>query len=181
MKKHVQLITLSTLTFLALLSIVFSSCEKQEQNFGPTTFYKPCQNVICLNGGDCRDGKCKCAIGFEGAKCEVRSVDKFIATYTAFDDCFKEAKESYTASISTDFTPINELTLKGIGTLCTNDLKAFITIEKSNFDVPFQKTCDNYWVSGEGNLYNNVLSVNLSFRDSILHTTRNCSILMTKQ
>jgi len=180
MKKQIQLVTLSALFFVAILSFVFTSCEKQDVTYGPTTYYKPCQNVICLNGGICRDGNCECAIGFEGVKCETRAADKFVSSYTCFDDCYKNAQESYTASISTDFNPVNELILKGVGTLCTNYITAYITKEKTHFDIPFQQSCNDYWISGEGNLYNDVLSVNLVIRDSAMHTTQNCSILMNK-
>ncbi len=182
MKKQIKLVALSTFSFLALIAIVFSSCEKQEQSFGPTTFYKPCQNVICLNGGICADGVCQCPDGFEGTKCETRSVDKFVGAYDAFDDCYMSGAQSYTVSIQADFDPINELTLKGFAmTFCPNDITAIINAEKSNFDIPFQQTCGDYYVSGEGNMNGSVLNVNLSFRDSVLHTTHNCSILLNKQ
>lgn len=181
MKKQFTLVAVSAFSFLALIAIVFSSCEKQEQNFGPTTFYKPCEDVFCLNGGSCLDGNCICANGFEGPECGTRSVDKFIGTYDAFDDCYQNAQVSYSASISTDFSPANELTLNGFGTLCTNALTAYIINEKSNFRIPFQQSCQNYWVSGEANMQGSVLNVNLLFRDSVLHTTTNCSILMNKQ
>lgn len=183
MKKQISLVALSSFSFLVLIAIVFSSCEKQEQNFGPTTYYKPCEDVICLNGGICYDGNCECPTGFEGSKCEMRSIDKFIGTYEAFDDCYQNAQQSYTASISADFTPVNELILKGFGTLCPNDLLAYIVEEQSNFDIPFQKTCQDYWVTGQGNISTNgnLLNVNLSFRDSVNHTTTNCSIIMNKQ
>jgi len=181
MQKHLKLVALSTLSFLAVIAIVFSSCEKQEQQFGPTTFYKPCENVICLNGGTCYDGNCECTIGFEGVKCQTRSVDKFVGTYEAFDDCYMNAQQSYMTSIQVDFDPVNELILKGFGKLCTNDLKAYVNKEKSNFDIPFQQICANYYVSGEGNMNGTVLNVNLLFRDSVLHTSKSCSILMNKQ
>lgn len=182
MKKQIKLVALSTFSFLAIIAIVFSSCEKQEVNYGPTTFYKPCQDVICLNGGTCHDGNCQCAIGFEGAKCQTRSVDKFVASYDAFDDCFMNGNESYEVSIQTDFDPINQLTLKGFAkTFCPNDITAYINAEKSNFDIPFQETCGDYYVWGEANMNGAVVNVNLSFRDSVQHITYNCSMLLNKQ
>lgn len=181
MNKQLRLISLSVTSFLILLVVVFSSCEKQDPSFGPTTFYKPCKDVICLNGGTCLDGDCQCPAGFEGTKCEVKSVDKFIGNYIAYDECYMDGKESYNSSIEVDFDPANELTLKGIGVICTNDLKAFITVSKSNFTIPLQKSCGNNWISGEGNLNNNVLNVNLRIRDSVLQTSSSCSILLNKQ
>ncbi len=178
MKKHFQLITLSTLTFFALVTIVFSSCEKQEQNFGPTTFYKPCANVVCLNGGACTDGYCFCPLGFEGEKCATRSVDKFVHTYQAFNDCYMDNKISYTASIEADFNPIAELKLKNVSKKCSNDITAFVRKDNTNFDIPFQSSCGSLYVSGEGNRYDSVLNINLVFRDSANHSTSTCSIIM---
>ena len=31
----------------------------------------PCEPNPCENGGTCTDGKCKCAAGFTGGKCET--------------------------------------------------------------------------------------------------------------
>ena len=31
----------------------------------------PCEPNPCENGGTCTDGKCKCATGFSGGKCET--------------------------------------------------------------------------------------------------------------
>jgi hypothetical protein len=182
MMKRLKLVALSAFSFLAIIAIVFSSCEKQDVNYGPTTFYKPCEDVICLNGGTCHDGDCNCPVGFEGTKCGIRSIDKFIGNYSAFDECFMNAQESYVAEIQSDFTPITELTLKGFSpTFCPNDLTAYITTSSTNFNIPFQQTCGNYYVSGEGNINGDVLNVNLSFRDSLNHTTSNCDILLNKQ
>lgn len=181
MKKQLRLISASALCFLTLMALVLTSCEKQEQNFGPTTFYKPCVNVICLNGGACQDGRCVCPAGFEGAQCEVKSVEKFIGSYAGFDECFMSGQESYTSSITADFEPVNALTLRGVSTVCSNELKAFVTANKTNFNIPFQKSCQNYWVSGEGNIYNNVLNINIVLRDTVLHTSTTCSILLNKQ
>ena len=182
MKKQIELIAVAALTFMALVVVVFSSCEKQGINYGPTTYYKPCEDVLCLNGGICHDGNCDCPIGFEGVKCETRAVDKFVGNYEAFDACYMNAQSSYSASIQTDFTPVTELTLKGLApTFCSNDITAYIVREKTNFDIPFQKTCGDYYVSGEGNINGNLLNINLSFRDSLNHSTSNCNITMNKQ
>ncbi len=31
----------------------------------------PCDAIVCLNGGDCVDGDCKCPPGFTGDRCEI--------------------------------------------------------------------------------------------------------------
>ncbi len=182
MKNQFKLVAVATFIFVSMIAVVFSSCEKQDVNYGPTTFYKPCEDVFCLNGGICHDGNCDCPVGFEGTKCEIRSVDKFIGTYESFDACYMNAQQSYTATVQSDFTPITELTLKGLApTFCSNDITAQIVLHKTNFNIPFQKTCGNYYVSGEGNINGDLLNVNLSFRDSLNHTSSNCNITMNRQ
>ena len=46
-----------------------------------------CENITCLNGGTCRNGRCQCPVGFEGARCETKWTDRWIGTYTADDRC----------------------------------------------------------------------------------------------
>ena len=33
--------------------------------------FDPCENQVCLNGGDCIDGDCICINGFTGEHCEI--------------------------------------------------------------------------------------------------------------
>jgi hypothetical protein len=46
-----------------------------------------CENITCLNGGTCRDGRCQCPVGFEGVRCETKWTDRWIGTYTVDDRC----------------------------------------------------------------------------------------------
>ena len=75
--KRLQLILVTTMTFFFLsTSIVFNACTKD-----------PCKDLICKNNGVCRDGRCKCAPGFEGVNCEMKVYEKFIGTWQGTYRC----------------------------------------------------------------------------------------------
>src|SRR4051812_26854924 len=57
-----------------LLSVAYVSCTK-------TGLAPKCNGVICLNGGYCDSGICKCPVGFEGASCGTAIVSKYVNTY----------------------------------------------------------------------------------------------------
>lgn len=46
-----------------------------------------CENITCLNGGTCRGGRCTCPVGFEGDRCQTKSTDRWVGTYTVDDRC----------------------------------------------------------------------------------------------
>lgn len=75
--KQVKIILGTVLIFLAIASgVVFNACTKD-----------PCKDVSCKNNGVCRDGRCKCGEGFEGAYCEIRMYEKFIGTWQGTYRC----------------------------------------------------------------------------------------------
>lgn len=56
--------------------------------FGLITYFSSCKpnacvnrNVVCNNGGICRDGDCLCASGYEGDSCQFRVNKKFESYY----------------------------------------------------------------------------------------------------
>lgn len=75
--KKFRLIALSALVTVASATAIFStSCSKDE-----------CKDVTCQNGGVCSGGNCTCPVGYEGSRCETKSRDKFIGTYTGTEIC----------------------------------------------------------------------------------------------
>jgi len=75
--KQVKLILSTALIFICIATgIVFNACIKD-----------PCADISCKNNGVCRDGRCKCPIGFEGPYCTERMYEKFIGTYQGAYRC----------------------------------------------------------------------------------------------
>ncbi len=64
------------LVILGVLGALVLSCERGS-----------CENITCLNGGTCRNGRCQCPVGFEGVRCETKWTDRWMGTYTVDDRC----------------------------------------------------------------------------------------------
>lgn len=45
----------------------------------------PCQ-VPCLFG-DCQNERCNCLVGYEGDSCHIKTIDRYVGTWTALDTC----------------------------------------------------------------------------------------------
>src|SRR5271157_1742979 len=90
------------LTLAAFSIVIYTACNKNK-----------CRKVICINNGVCYGGNCVCPIGFEGARCEVLSRDKFIFTYNGSDLCSisKEYRE-YPVTFIKVLTDSLEMTMK---------------------------------------------------------------------
>lgn len=61
---------------LVATATVFNACNQD-----------PCRDIICKNNGVCRDGVCKCAIGYEGPFCATKMYEKFIGTWDGTQRC----------------------------------------------------------------------------------------------
>ena len=82
---QIRNILLTALLTIALFSAIsYTACKKDA-----------CENVICLNLGACDGGKCVCLTGFEGARCETLSREKFIKTYNGYDTCNYTTLDSF--------------------------------------------------------------------------------------
>jgi len=177
-----KLVVLSIIGFFLCLTVVLTSCTEREFDYNVTTFYRPCENVYCLNGGSCLDGKCLCPDGYEGETCESKWNQRFIGNYNAYDDCYTGPGDFYSVVISDVFTSPDELILSNAGTICPNsNLTAVVSPEKTTFQIPPQNTCGDMWISGTGNINNNSISLALLARDSVNHSSTHCSMVLDKQ
>jgi hypothetical protein len=70
MKNLKSILLASLLTIGTFASVVFSSCNPDA-----------CKDVVCANGGNCNDGSCACAVGYEGSRCETESRTKLYGTF----------------------------------------------------------------------------------------------------
>ncbi len=72
--KNLKQILFGTAVALSTLTLVFTSCNKDE-----------CEDVTCYNGGYCNSGVCICEAGYEGNTCETTSISKFTKNWDATD------------------------------------------------------------------------------------------------
>lgn len=137
--RRLSLVVGTALVFtLVATLVVFNACNKDV-----------CKTLICKNNGVCRDGRCKCAQGFEGANCETKMYEKFIGTYDGKYRCNGLAEESITNIISPGDKP---------NTLTIHDIFAIDLITKATIDLehPERLTLDSQTVGDftyEGNGY----------------------------
>lgn len=184
MKKISTILSTITLVVSLFVLVLVSACNKGDIKYNDTTLVRPCDNVICLNGGNCVDGTCYCPVGYEGVKCETRWNQKFVGNYKVADACYTGADIYYYASIQANSNQATGLTLSNVGTFCpSGTLQAVVKVEKTAFEIPFQKGCGDLYISGYGNINPNLQFINvyLTARDSVNHTSTQCSLLMTRQ
>lgn len=95
-------VVLTALSFFALATtIIYTACEKN-----------PCNHVDCLNGGSCNGGACRCPTGFEGPRCENKSIQRFLGVYSGFTGCDNGAQTIDSAFITEDFATKNAVYIK---------------------------------------------------------------------
>ena len=181
MKKFKIILSTASLVFLTFSIILFSACDKGKTKYNDSTLTRPCDNVICLNGGACNDGLCYCPQGFEGSQCQTRWSDKFVGNYIVDDAC-DTSSQYYNAAISPDPNYAYKLKLYNIGLFCPGAIiDATINPEKTSFNIPTQKTCGDLYISGYGNLSGNFVNIYFTTRDTVLHTGNNCSLVLNRK
>lgn len=167
---------------LCFTFVLFESCKKGDIKYNDTTNIRPCDQVTCLNGGTCIDGQCLCSAGFEGINCAIKWNEKFVGTYLASDACYSLNNGYYDMSISAVPNYADKIQLTEIGVFCPNTvLTAIITPEKTSFEIPLQLGCGDNYLSGTGNISGTFINIYLKNRDSVNHTTTQCSILLSKK
>ena len=64
---------LPTFTFFTLLFFLYA-CN-------------PCKQIVCDNGGTCRNGACECPAGYGGSSCELELKKIFLGNFQASETC----------------------------------------------------------------------------------------------
>lgn len=184
MKKFTTILSTISLVVSLFILVMVSACNKGDIKYNDTTLVRPCDNVICLNGGNCVDGSCYCPLGYEGVKCETRVSEKFVGNYKVADECYTGGNVYYNATIQANSNQATGLTLSNVGVFCpSGTLQAVVKPEKTAFEIPMQKGCGDLYISGYGNINPNLQFINvyITARDSVNHTSSQCSLLMTRQ
>ncbi|MBL7754828.1 MAG: hypothetical protein JNM44_10140 [Chitinophagaceae bacterium] len=179
MSNFLKLASATGLVVLVLFAMVLLPACNKDVKYNDTTLVRPCDNVICLNGGACLDGQCQCTKGFEGTNCGIRWSDKFLGSYQASDDC--QNGVFYNVQIFSHPEFAWKMRIQNLGKFCINStLTAEINPEKTSFIIPMQNTCGSYYLSGYGNISSNYINIYLKNRDSVMHTGEQCSIILNK-
>lgn len=125
----------------------------------------PCKDVDCGPNGDCFDGICICAVGYEGDGCLTEWSAKFVASsYSGGSTCL-DPSETYQGSItrlSATTIRINEFG----GFTGTNHIDAEVALPSSSdvsataVKVTNYKDGFNRTFNGTGSINGNVLTIN---------------------
>jgi hypothetical protein len=85
------------------VAALFSSCAD------------PCKDVTCLNGGECVEGICACAAGYEGTDCGTAFNSKFAGSFTVNETCTPSGPASgYVVTITASTSSATGLTFTGL-------------------------------------------------------------------
>ncbi len=78
-KRNANILFTFLITISCFFAVVYTSCSKSNDN--PAS----CDGILCQNGGQCRNGKCVCPYGYEGANCEKNYHDKYIGGWNVHE------------------------------------------------------------------------------------------------
>ncbi len=76
MKRFKIIFATMVMFFMTTTAVLFNACNQD-----------PCKDIVCKNNGVCRDGDCKCALGFEGPFCATKMYEKYIGTFDGYYRC----------------------------------------------------------------------------------------------
>lgn len=76
--KYLKLLMAMTI----ILGIVTFQACKDDEGMVPL-----CDRIECYNGATCKDGRCRCELGYEGNTCEELTRDKYLGDYYLAASC----------------------------------------------------------------------------------------------
>lgn len=163
--KKLKVIIGTTLMFVLLASgIVFNACIKD-----------PCEDISCRNNGVCRDGRCKCAVGFEGPFCTFKMYEKFIGTWQGTYRCNGTLPDERTSIIAPGDKP-NFITIYNIFT--QND--ALNAVVDGDQITVAEQTIKNITYTGNGYVEGIYITLYLSEKDNTTGKVSACVFNATK-
>ena len=118
----------------------------------------PCKDVNCLNGGNCVDGTCVCATGYEGTDCSTEMREKFLGTYLlSGTDNMGNTYTNISTTIGASSSAVNKIviTIAGSYTIpATLNSSTSFTIDPT--------THSGFNFSGSGSINGTTLSVTIN-------------------
>lgn len=91
--------------------------------------------MVCDNGGACNGNHCLCPAGYEGARCEVKTRDRFLGNYTAMRSDTSVRMAPYPTSIEAGAT-VTEVLLRNFNGSGGSAVRAVVDGKK--LDIPYQ-------------------------------------------
>jgi hypothetical protein len=179
---HTVKVMVATTISMMLICVVVFSCKKDTPLVYNGTFIEKCKNVVCYNGGTCKDGLCVCPIGYEGTDCQSQWNTRYAGNYDAYDECTPGL--NYAVNIVGLVNNAAGISINNISSTCpTQSLTANITKERTNIEIPLQQACGNWWMSGTGTQTSSTGYINifLTARDSLTKEIKTCSIVLRKK
>jgi len=146
-----------------------------------------CEDVVCLNGGTCRGGRCQCPAGFSGARCETKWSDAIVGRYTVDDRCRVVGLiPQYEAAISASTVYPDVVYLESFGDIACEGQKIRVEARLTSptaLVIARQSSCNRrYTVEGSAtyNPTNRTLTVDYYFRDLQTGVADTCSAVWSK-
>ena len=163
--KQVKLIFSTVCMFVLLATgIVFNACVKD-----------PCADISCKNNGVCRDGRCKCPVGFEGPYCDTKMYEKFIGTWQGTYRCNGAVPDDRMVIIAPG-VQANAISLYNIFT--QNDAIS-ATVDGDKISIA-EQTINNTVYKGNGYVEGIYITLFVEQKDNTTGNYSNCVLNATK-
>ena len=148
--KKISMIGISFLGMIAVVTVMFfNACTKD-----------PCKDVNCNTPqGNCVDGTCVCATGYEGTDCSIKSADKFVGTWNGVDVC--ASTYTYTTTITESSTEADKILINNFGGF-GNQYTANATVTGTSFSVPSQ-VFGSVTIAGSGTISGDGLTITVTY------------------
>lgn len=149
--KKISVILSSLFVFMTIASsVVFNACTKD-----------PCKDIICKNNGICRDGSCRCSLGFEGPFCATKMYEKFIGSWDGTYRCNGLLPETETIIVDPEPEPnrirIYNIFQQNVG------ITATVNVEKVDIE---SQTIGNITYRGNGYVEGNYMTLYIEEKDN---------------
>jgi hypothetical protein len=149
--KKISVILSSLFVFMTIASsVVFNACTKD-----------PCKDIICKNNGICRDGSCRCSLGFEGPFCANKMYEKFIGSWDGTYRCNGLFPETETIIVDPEPEPnrirIYNIFQQNVG------ITATVNVEKVDIE---SQTVGNITYRGNGYVEGNYMTLYIEEKDN---------------
>jgi hypothetical protein len=154
---------------LAVVAFTFSSCTTD-----------PCKDVTCDNGGECVDGDCVCADGYEGTTCQTEQRAKFLGSFSVNEAC-NSGNYSYNSDVNTSSVSVSNIVITNFGDYSVS-VAATVDANGTSVTIANQTVTisgASATVQGSGQISGNILTITYTISSGGVSDT--CTMTCTKQ